>query len=208
MNRLFAGFALAALATVAHAQDEDGPTAAERARLRQQRDRVEAEYRAEEKACYGKFGVNDCLSKARGTRRDAVADLRRQEIALNDVQRKRNAAERRRSLDEKNSAQHEKEEGAQPKAGAEDRAIRSSERAAARAAQASSAPGKAAGRDQQVRQHEAELQAATRRRNEAAARSAREHEQRVMEAQERAEKLRKRTAERKKPAASGLQDPP
>src|SRR4051794_40487388 len=97
-----------ALAAAAHAQDEDPSVAAERARLKQERQKVEAVYMAEEKACYGKFAVNDCTAAAKAKRREAVGDLRRQEIALNDAQRKRKAAERRSEIDERTAQQRER----------------------------------------------------------------------------------------------------
>jgi hypothetical protein len=50
------------------------------------------QFRAREKACYQRFAVNDCLLESRGTEREVMADLRRQEILVNDTQRKRRAA--------------------------------------------------------------------------------------------------------------------
>jgi colicin import membrane protein len=192
--RAFAIFAFGIWISTAQAQQpEDASITAERARLKAQRNKVEAEFTAQEKACYGKFAVNDCLDAARAKRRDAVGDLRRQEIALNDVQRKRNAAERRHSIDEKNAAQREREETAAPKAPDPQRALHSTERKP---------------RDKEVVQkRQAEIDQAKHRRDAEAAKNAREHEEKLLQAREREERVKKRLAEKKKPPASSLKDP-
>jgi hypothetical protein len=188
---------------IAHAQD-DASVAAERARLKSAREKAEAEYKSEEKACYGKFAVNDCLATARAKRREAVSDLRRQEIALNDAERKRKAAERQRSLDERNA---QREAASAPQSSASQRELRANERAASRAAQAASAPAKAAEREKQVREKEAEIAASRERRTSEAARNVKERERKQAEAKQREEAMKKRLAERKKPPASSLADP-
>jgi colicin import membrane protein len=203
MKRILALAALLAVGVAAHAQQEDASVAAERARLHEERTKVEAAYKVEEKACYGKFAVNDCLAKARAKRREAVSDLRRQEIALNDAERKRKAAERQRSIDERNAAAR----GPASAPSDADRQLRANERAAERAAQAASAPAKAAEREKQVRKKEADIKASAQRRADDAARAAKEHEQRLAEAKEREEKLKQRQADRKKAPASSLADP-
>ena len=78
------------------AQTEDTVTlraAAEHERIRQERDREQAQFAVLEKQCYTRFAVNDCLIEVRARRREVLGDLRRQEISLNDAQRKRRAAE-------------------------------------------------------------------------------------------------------------------
>jgi colicin import membrane protein len=200
--------ALIAIVTfAAHAQD-DASVAAERARLKDAREKVEARYVADEKACYGKFAVNDCLAKARAKRREALGDLRRQEIALNDAERKRKAAERQRSIEERNAQQREREAADKSQGQSQqDRAIHANERAASRAAQAASAPQKAAEREKQVREKEAQLKASSQQREQDAAKAAKEHDKRVVEAKEHAEALKRRQAERTKPPASSLAEP-
>ena len=101
MNRLAVLLIAFCLAAAAQAQQDEASLAAERARLGNERARVDAEFKAEEKACYGKFAVNDCLAAAKSKRRQALGDLRRQEIALNDAERKRKAIERRQSIEDK-----------------------------------------------------------------------------------------------------------
>lgn len=81
------------------------PEARERARIRAAR-ASEQERSAElERACYARFAVNDCLIEVRRARRDVLADLRRQELSLNDAQRKRRAAEQLLRSDNKASGQ-------------------------------------------------------------------------------------------------------
>jgi len=56
------------------------------------RQNYQREFAAQEVACYQRFAVNDCLNESRRLRRELMADLRRQEILINDTQRKRRAA--------------------------------------------------------------------------------------------------------------------
>ena len=60
--------------------------------IAQTRAQYGAQFRAQEIACYQRFAVNDCLNESRRTEREVLADLRRQEILINDAQRKRRAA--------------------------------------------------------------------------------------------------------------------
>ena len=76
----------------------------ERARIAAERSQLEAGFAAQEAACYDKFLVNSCVSKVNVLRRDAMAGLKRQEILLNDRDRKLRAAEQLRKIDEKSSA--------------------------------------------------------------------------------------------------------
>lgn len=65
------------------------------------RAQYQVQFRAQEIACYQRFAVNDCLSESRRTERDAMADLRRQEVLINDAQRKRRAAQQLLRTDER-----------------------------------------------------------------------------------------------------------
>jgi colicin import membrane protein len=200
---------LLSLAAAAHAQDEDPKVAAERARLAAARSHAEIQYKAEEKACYSKFAVNDCVAAAKVRRRQALEDVRRQEISINDAERKRKAAERLRAQQERDATQPQRQEAAQERAAQEPaREQRAGEKAGSRASQAASAPQKAAERQQELQRREEEKQAEKRRRDQEAAENLKERDKRLAEAQERKEKLQKRIAERKKPPASALATPP
>ena len=67
--------------------------AAERERIRQSRTLEQARFAAEDRQCYRRFAVNDCLDEVRKRKRALLGDLRRQEVLLNDAQRKRRGAE-------------------------------------------------------------------------------------------------------------------
>ena len=67
--------------------------ALERERIQQTRASEQAKFVAQEAQCYARFAVNDCLREVRSHRREVLGDLRRQEISLNDAQRKRRGAE-------------------------------------------------------------------------------------------------------------------
>ncbi|WP_326533964.1 hypothetical protein [Pseudorhodoferax sp.] len=75
--------------------------AAERARIAGERSRITERFVQEERACHQRFAVTDCLNRNLEWQRAALADLRRQEILLNDSERQRRAAERMDRLDEK-----------------------------------------------------------------------------------------------------------
>jgi colicin import membrane protein len=99
--------ALSAMALLAGAQaQETAPlnapdTKAERARIETDRAREQARYDKEEADCYQRFAVNDCLREVKVRRRATFEALRRQEIILNDADRKKQAAEQLRQIEEK-----------------------------------------------------------------------------------------------------------
>ena len=101
--------ALAAICVLATAQPVVPDTvamreAAEHARIRKERDEAQASFKAQDMQCYQRFAVNDCLGEVRAQRRVLLAELRRQEISLNDAQRKRRAAEQLLRADDKAAA--------------------------------------------------------------------------------------------------------
>lgn len=65
------------------------------------REKYQVQFNAEEIACYQRFAVNDCLHDNRRTQRAVMADLRRQEILLNDAERKRRGARQLLRSDER-----------------------------------------------------------------------------------------------------------
>jgi hypothetical protein len=99
---------LAAQEQAAPPEAADGATVqqaeeSEKQRIRLFRSQEEARFAAEEVQCYQRFAVNDCLTQVRRARRDVLADLRRQEMSINDAQRKRRAAQQLLRADEKQS---------------------------------------------------------------------------------------------------------
>lgn len=65
----------------------------ERAKLAQERGKVESEYKSKEIDCYKKFAVDSCLKNAHAEKRAALAEIRRKELAMNDLQRQKKKAE-------------------------------------------------------------------------------------------------------------------
>ncbi len=82
---------------------------AERARINAERLKLETGFGAEDAACHKKFLVNNCLDEVKVRRREALADLRRQEISLNAQERHLKGAEQIRKTEEKSSPQRQQE---------------------------------------------------------------------------------------------------
>ena len=66
----------------------------QRADIEVQRNLAQAQFDTAAVLCYQKFAVNDCLQDARNIRRDRLAELRLQSLALRDAQARQKAAER------------------------------------------------------------------------------------------------------------------
>lgn len=84
--------------------------ARERERIEQERRQQDARFAAEEAACYQRFAVNDCLREVRARRRAVFEDLRRQDIALNDAERRSRSAEQLRRTEDKMSPRVQQED--------------------------------------------------------------------------------------------------
>jgi colicin import membrane protein len=97
----------ASFAVLAVAQPQEDLVAAavqkERVRINAERAALETGFDMEEAACYKKFFVNSCLKDVQPRRREAMALLRQQEVALNDRERKDKAAAQIRKTEEKSS---------------------------------------------------------------------------------------------------------
>lgn len=110
---------------------------AERLRISAELSRLEAAFAMEDTACYKRFWVNSCLDEVKVRRRDALADLRRQEIVLNDEARKAKAAEQLLKIEDKSSPeklQQEADKRAQAVKDSEDRMTRDKQKTADREA--------------------------------------------------------------------------
>ena len=126
------GLLLASLAAQAQISND-----AERMRISTERSRLEAAFAIEDTACYKRFLVNNCVDEVKVRRRDALADLRRQEIVLNDEARKINAAEQLQKIEDKSSPEklkQEADERAQAVKDFDDRVARDKQKAADRGA--------------------------------------------------------------------------
>ena len=92
------GILIAGSATLAQTGSD-----ADRLRISAERSKLEATFTREDTACYKRFLVNNCLDEVKIRRRDALADLRRQEIVLNDEARKAKGAEQLQKIEDKSS---------------------------------------------------------------------------------------------------------
>lgn len=81
---------------------------AERVRITAERQKIEASFKADEAICFRKFFANACLEKLLPPRRAALADLRRQEILINELERKISASDQLLKNEESLLLQREK----------------------------------------------------------------------------------------------------
>jgi colicin import membrane protein len=183
---------------------------AERSRLAAERAAIEARFDKERAACYQKFAVEDCLRDSRKRRRAETDHIKRQESAINDIERQRRGAAELEKLDQKAATRRpqdtpEKQEEARK--GQQDREQRAADHAASRAATAAEA-------DERRRQFEAKQKAqadeqakAAQRRAEAPAAVERFESKQQKAAEHRASRERQ-NAERTKPRGAPLPTPP
>ncbi len=75
----------------------------ERGRIAAERSLAQAGFALQDTACYKKFWVNDCLDRVKARRVEVLSDLRRQEVALNDEERKAQGAEQLQNIEEKST---------------------------------------------------------------------------------------------------------
>jgi colicin import membrane protein len=209
MKTPFLLLCLICLAGGARAQDE-ASVAAQRARIANERNEVEAALGARQKQCYLKFAVNDCLNAAKSQRREKLADLRRQEISLNDAERKRKAAERAGNLEERSSTEKQEAEAqrrAKAAAQENDRKVRAAEKATRRASDEAlgARPGERRKDVEQANTRKAEAQ--KQKASEAASNAIR-YQQRLRDAQAHKQAVESQSAEKKNPPAKPLPVPP
>jgi colicin import membrane protein len=189
---------LLAIPLAGHALDEK----AERARIAGERRQADMRFAEEEKACRAKFAVTDCVADAKARQRQVLATLRREEITLNEMERKRKAAEKLRDMEERQSPERLAADAKERAEALQERGKREAalaERAAKRqvdtAKPASSAPRVVKRVTPDVSPSKAEA-------------NRREHARRMAEAEAHRAKAAQRIAQKKKPAASGLPVPP
>ena len=118
---LLVGWMVMAPAVMAQATSEADDKAyrarqtAEKTRITAERQRLASSFAAEQAACQHRFAVNDCVDKSRRAQRDALADLRRQEVLLTDEDRRRKAGARLDKLEDK-GAEHARDAASRPTA--------------------------------------------------------------------------------------------
>ena len=103
MKRYLSFFLIAFYFAGASAQTR--PEGLTQQQIQEARSAEEARFSDQERACYERFAVNDCLKQVRVKRRSALEDLRRQEVILNDLERRKKAADQIELIQEKSSPQ-------------------------------------------------------------------------------------------------------
>jgi hypothetical protein len=83
-----------------------------RQQIQEARSAEETRFSVQERACYERFAVNDCLKQVRAKRRLALDDLRRQDIFLNDLERRKKGSDQLELIQEKSSPQKLEESNA------------------------------------------------------------------------------------------------
>lgn len=152
-KHILASLLLLSVSVLAWAADESKEAAGERARIAAERARAEKTFQAEQKACYSKFSVSGCIDDAGARRSARLADLRRQEIVLNDAQRKARAADRVKELEGKQADEARKQSEA---------AAKGNEKAAARERRAEDKAAKARQRAEKAQGNAAKAEAGPR----------------------------------------------
>ncbi len=213
MKKLFLFLLLSAMgfASIGQTQDEavTAATDRERQRINAERATLEAAFDAEEAACYNRFFVNNCLNAIKPRRREAMADLKLREGALNEQERRQKAAEQVRKTEEKSSPEAERQAAERRATALEDtkaREERTRQKAIERvdmkqneAVNAAEAAGKDQGSKERA-QARADKQAAS-------AKEAQSYRDKQQEAQERKASRELRLREQTKPAAKPLPAP-
>ena len=189
----------------------DSGSDSERSRIAADRSQAAAGFSAQELACHRKFAVTDCLNAARAQRRERLSDLRRQELSLNDSERKRRSSDRVSSIEERNSAQKQ-EDGAAQRAESvvrrQEKEAGLAQRAAERAQTQASAPARAARTQKAAGERRSSIHAAKQQRVRDTAGELRRYNERQQEAQERRDKVAKRLAEPQRSEVKPLPVPP
>ena len=165
----------------------------EQARIAAERTRLEAGFKAEEAACYRRFQVNACLEEIRPRRAEVMAELRRQEISINDAERKAKGADQIQKIEEKNSGERQQQRAGQEQKAQQDtarRIERNEQRAQSKGKTAETASANVSAA--QAREKNSQTKAGeVRTRQEQAAAN-------VQEAKARADKAEQKRADREK----------
>jgi hypothetical protein len=89
--------------------------ALERSKIAAERERLEAGFQAEETVCKSRFAVNACLQEIRPRRNAAMADLRRQDLLINESDRKARAADQVQKTEDKSNLERQQQRAEQEK---------------------------------------------------------------------------------------------
>ncbi len=197
----------------------------ERQRISSERAVLLTQQEQQRQDCYQKLAVSPCLNEVRDQHNGKMQDLKRQEVALSDVQRKRKAADRLRAVDDRHSPQalqnlaeqrgraleasaRREEERAQRERSREAKLVQANVPSVAASGIASAATP-AASQEKKILAGKKANTASGERSGDAAKmqRSSQQAAERERAATERRAKSEQREANRKKPAATSLPVP-
>ena len=182
---------------------------AERLRIGTERAKLEAGFTREDTACYKKFLVNNCLDEVKIRRREALADLRRQEISLDDQERKIKGAEQIRKTEEKASPEKQQQEAdrrAEALKEYEDRLEREKQKNAGRATAQSNEKANVDAAAGRTKSNQDKASARTSKQA-ATAEEVKKYNERLEKAKERQARYAKDQASQTKPASKSLPTP-
>jgi colicin import membrane protein len=181
--------ALSAAAMAAHAADDELSDRAHREQIDAERAAAQARYEQAIAECERRFVVTSCVDQAKAERRATLDRLSREQMVLDDAQRKRRAEERREQIAAKKARQAQQAQQAQEAATRE----AASSPTLPRKPRPSTAPASGTKPARRIEPRSSEAAAAAAA--EAAERAA-DSQQRRERAQAHAEAVRRRNAER------------
>lgn len=182
---------------------------AERSRIHAERAHLESGFAAEEAACYRKFLTSNCLDKVKLRSREVMADLRRQEISLDEQERKARAAAQTQKTEEKSSPLKQQEAADRRAAALDDfeaRMAREKEKSAGREAAQSNEKANTDATAGRIKGHQ-EKAVGRIAKGTAAAEEVRKYNERLEKAKERQERRDREQAAQIKPGAMSLPQP-
>jgi colicin import membrane protein len=183
---------------------------AERERIGARRKQAEMRFENQKTMCYQKFMVTDCINRAKDQFDEAQAELRRQEIAINNAERKSRGATKIQSLQDKSSPSpqvNQREERVKSERELSARKIRTQDKKLDAQERALEAEGNK--KDAAARQARSQQEAANRAAKAAQAPlEVQRYEQRQREAAQHKADLAKRLQEKNSTPAESLPVPP
>ena len=181
----------------------------DRARINRERMQLDAAFAAENAACYRKFMVNNCLSEVKERGRGLMADLRRQELSINEQERKARAADQVFKTEQKGSLEKQ-EEAAERRAASlkefDERMARETHKSADRAIMQSNEKSNSDAAADRAKSNAAKVAPRTQKQA-VAAQEARKFNERQEKARERQEQHDRDQAGHTSPAAKPLPRP-
>lgn len=183
---------------------------AERSRLSSEREAIEARFLKERAACYKKFAVEDCLADSRARRRTESDNIKRQETAINDIERQHRGSAELDKLDQKSATprpQDTPDKQDQSRQNQKERDQRAADHATSRASTASQAAERQRQFEQKAKDHADEDAKAAKLKADAPAAVTR-FEGKQQKAVEHRQSRDRQNADRTKPRGAPLPEPP